>query len=628
MERDADRVRSFTRRAVLVGIIQGGCMGALVGRLAWLQIAQGQKYRMLAENNRINIKLLPPTRGLILDRYGRKMAMNDQDFSVVVVPEQAGNLDAVLARLRPYVTLDDSDIRHVLKDAKKQASYLPLEIKSSLNWDEVSAIEVHLPDLPGIAISEGQVRNYPYAESAAHVTGYVGSVTEADLTGDPLLSLPNFRIGRTGVEKSFGKALRGKAGTAEVEVNVVGREVRELNRYDPTPGDNVWLTLDSELQTYCYERLRQERSASAVVMDVKTGAIYALASYPAYDPNVFSRGIPTDLWERLSNDPGHPLVNKAISGLYPPGSCFKVATALALLETGHITRDSTQFCPGYFDLGNNRFHCWKHSGHGWLNVVQAIKQSCDVFFYKNSLDLGIDALSSYAMKLGLGQKTGIDLDEDKAGLVPTRQWKYGRFGEAWQKGETVITAIGQGYTTTTPLQLAMMAARIASGHAVKPSIAGYVGKDRKEHDEWPSLGFKKANLDIVHEGMDMAVNTLHGTAYAARIKDPLLAMAGKTGSAQVKRITRAERAANIGVEDLPWNLRDHALFISFAPVGNPRYACAVVVEHGMHGGSAAAPIARDLLMAVQKRDPGAHIIMPADKTQAPERQRPNPTGRG
>jgi penicillin-binding protein 2 len=492
----------------------------------------------------------------------------------------------------------------------------------------VSTFEVHLPDLPGISIDEGQVRNYPFADAMAHITGYVGAVSKAELTDDPLLSLPSFRIGKAGIEKSFEDVLRGRAGTAEVEVNVVGREVRELNRYNATPGSKVWLTIDSELQTYCYERLSQERSSSAVVMDIHTGAVYALCSYPAYDPNVFSRGIPVDLWEKLSNDPAHPLINKAVSGLYPPGSCFKVATALALLESGHINRYSTQYCPGFFDFGTSRFHCWKHSGHGSINVVTALEQSCDVFFYKNSVDLGIDALASYAMKLGLGSKTGIELGEDKAGIMPTRQWKQGRMGEPWQQGETIVAAIGQGYTIATPLQLAVLAARVASGRAVKPTLAGFVDGRQVIPDEWSSLGFKQENIDIVLEGMNRAVNTLHGTAYAARIQDPLLAMGGKTGSAQVKKITRAERAANMKVEDLPWNLRDQALFIGFAPIDNPKYACAVVVEHGMHGGSAAGPIARDLMMAVQKRDPAAHVIKPDAQSTAAPMAPDNPADRG
>jgi penicillin-binding protein 2 len=503
----------------------------------------------------------------------------------------------------------------------KQESFVPLEIKANLSWDEVSMVEVHLPDLPGIAIDEGDIRNYPLAETTAHITGYVGAVNVAELkkdpAGDPLLSVPGFKIGKAGIESAYDSVLRGRAGTAEMEVNVLGREVRELNRYNGTPGSKLRLTIDAELQTYTHQRLSEERSASAVLMDVHTGAIYALGSYPSYDPNVFSRGIPADLWEQLSNDPAHPLINKAASGLYPPGSTFKVATALALLESGHINRYSSQYCPGYYDYGNSRFHCWKHNGHGTISVVTAIEQSCDVFFYKNAVDLGIGPLASYANKLGLGLKTGLEMAEDRSGLMPTEDWKMGRYAEPWQKGETIVAAIGQGYTLTTPLQLCVLAARLASGRAVKPSITGFIGDRQVIPNEWPSLGFKKENLSIVLEGMTNAVNAQHGTAYAARITDPAFAMAGKTGSAQVKKITHQERAENMQNSELPWNLRDQALFISFAPVGNPRYACAVVVEHGMHGGSAAAPIARDLLMAAQKRDPAAAAIKPEGQASEP-----------
>jgi penicillin-binding protein 2 len=618
MERDNDRIKSFTRRAVLVGAIQGGLMAGLVSRLAWLQVAQGQKYRMLAENNRINIKLIPPVRGLILDRYGRKIASNDQNFRVILIPEQTDDIDAALGNLRRYIDLTDHDIDKALKAVDKQASFMPVEVKSNLNWDEVSVIDVNLTDLPGIAIDEGQVRNYPFADTMAHITGYVGAVNKSDLVDnagnpldDPVLSLPGFKIGKVGIEKSFEKELRGRAGTAEIEVNVVGREVRELNRYNGTPGAKVWLTIDAELQTYAHQRLSEEKSASVVVMDVKTGAIYALASYPSYDPNVFSRGIPADLWEQLNSDPVHPLINKAVSGLYPPGSTFKVATALALLESGTINRNTTQYCPGYYDFGDARFHCWKHNGHGTLSVVDAIEQSCDVFFYKCGVELGIDALAGYAMRLGLGSHTGIEMDEDRAGLMPTKAWKKTRYDESWQQGETIVAAIGQGYTLATPLQLALMTARLVSNSAIKPSIAGYVGDQPRIPAVWPSLGFKQENIDIVLEGMNSVCNSQRGTCWEARITDPTLAMGGKTGSAQVKRITKLERAENMKNDELPWDLRDQALFISYAPVDNPRYACAVVVEHGMHGGSAAAPIARDLLLAAQKRDPAANPIKPA-----------------
>jgi penicillin-binding protein 2 len=559
---------------------------------------------MLAENNRINIKLLAPSRGLIVDRTGRKIVSNTQNFRAILIPEQTDNRAAALDNLKKLIPLNDREIQRVLKQAKKQASFLPVEIRENLSWDEVSLVEVHLPDLPGIAIDEGEVRNYPFGETMAHITGYVGAVNTAEMTDDPLLSLPGFKIGKVGIEKAFDSALQGRAGTAEIEVNVLGREVRELNRYKGMPGARIGLTIDAELQTYAYHRLSEEKSASAVLMDAKTGAIYALGSAPAYDPNIFSRGIPANLWESLNNDPYHPLINKALSGLYPPGSTFKVATALSLLESKHINRNTTQYCPGFYEFGNARFHCWKHSGHGTVNVVTAIEQSCDVFFYKSIVDLGIEPLAMYVRKLGLGSKTGIDMMEDRSGIIPDKAWKLGRFGEPWQQGETIIAAIGQGYTVTTPIQLAVMTARIISDTMVKPSIVATIGDQKVIPQAWPSLGFRRENLDIVLEGMYRAVNTQRGTAYNSRIQDPLFAMGGKTGTAQVKRISKQERASKMSSEDLPWHLRDHALFVGYAPVDKPRYACSVVVEHGMHGGSAAAPIARDLLLAAQKRNLG------------------------
>ncbi len=607
MERDSERIRSFTRRAVMVGMLQGGLMGMLGLRLAWLQIAQGQKYRMLAENNRISIKLLQPTRGLILDRNGRRIAVNDQNFRVILIPEQTDNIMAALNTLKNYIELDDRDIQRVLKQAKKQASFMQVEIRENLNWDEVSAVEVHLPELPGISIDEGEIRTYPLGEATAHITGYVGAVSEQ--TDDPLLKQPGFRIGKAGIEKTFDLPLRGKAGTAEIEVNVVGREVQELNRYNSTPGKTVWLTIDAELQTYAQQRLSQEQSASAIIMDAKTGAVYALGSWPAYDPNAFSRGLPANEWEAMRNDPRHPLNNKAIGGLYPPGSTYKIATALALLEAKKINRSSTAFCPGHFELGTTRFHCWKKQGHGAMNVVSALEQSCDTFFYKHAIELGIDTLAAYSRQLGFGGKLGFEMSEESPGIMPTQAWRKAKFGESWQPGETIVASIGQGYTIATPLQLAVMTARVVNGgYAVRPWITAGIEGEPEIVRNWPSLGFKKENLAIVMQGLEAVVNSRQGTARASRIEDPLFAMGGKTGTAQVRKITREQRASGITEDKLPWHLRHHALFVGYAPLSDPRYVCSVVVEHGGGGSAVAAPVARDLLLAAQKRNPAAPIV--------------------
>ncbi|MCB9988608.1 MAG: penicillin-binding protein 2 [Rhodospirillales bacterium] len=608
--RDEGRIRTFTRRAVIVGAAQGGILALLGGRLAWLQLVQGKRYKMMSDKNRINVKMLTPSRGLIVDRHGTPLAVNGQNFRVLVVPEQTGDLEQALTKLQELVPLTQKDIRKVLKTAEKSASFVPLEVKDNLVWEEVARIEVNLPDLPGLAIDVGELREYPLGEATAHLVGYVGAVSKGDLEeDDPVLTLPGFKIGKTGIEKSFDHALRGTAGTAEVEVNVVGREVRELNRIDGRPGDMIRLTIDAGLQQYAQERLEQEKSASAIVMDVHNGAVYALASAPAFDPNLFTKGIPAEKWEELLADTGLPLNNKAVAGQYPPGSTFKMVTLLAALEEGKVSRNKSVYCAGHYDYGGDRFHCWKRSGHGRVDMIDALAESCDIFFYELATEIGIDALAEYAHKLGLGEKLGIELEEERAGLMPDKNWKMGYFGEVWRPGETIVASIGQGYIQSTPLQLAVMTARLVNGgKAVRPWVTGLIG-DRPyidENREWPSLGFKTYHLNLVRQGMDRVVNNSKGTAFKARIEKSAMRMGGKTGTAQVRRITQSQRAEGITRnEDLPWKYRDHALFVGYAPVSDPRYVTAVVVEHGGSGSAAAAPIARDLLTKAQEMNPAA-----------------------
>ena len=610
MERDSDRSRVFTRRAFVIGALQGTALAALGGRLAWLQIAQSQRYATLAESNRINIKMLAPSRGLIVDRYGEKLAVNAQNFRAVIIPEQTPDLETALSRLQKLITVSQRDIQRVLKQAEKSPPFMPLEVVDNLAWEDVAKVEVNLPDLPGISIDEGEIRRYPLGQATAHLIGYVGAVSKGEQeSGDPLLTLPGFTIGKTGIEKKFDLPLRGSAGSAEVEVNVVGREVRELKRNPGKPGARIALTIDAELQRYVHDRLAPGLSASAAVMDVHTGAVYALSSYPGFDPNVFARGIPAELWEELLADAALPLNNKAAGGQYPPGSTFKMVTALAALEKGVITSKSTAFCPGHYDLGKSRFHCWKKGGHGTVDVIRAITESCDTFFYKLANDLGIDNLAECAHRLGFNQKYDFELPEEKSGLVPTRAWKKAQFGESWQPGETIVNVIGQGYVLATPLQLAVMTARLVNGGlAVKPWIAATESQPQGRQETWPDMGFKKRNLELILKGMSNVVLSPRGTAHGARIMEEGFEMGGKTGTAQVKRITREERAEGVQNKDLPWKFRHHALFVGYAPVANPRYACSVVVEHGVGGAQAAAPVARDILLMTQRRDPASRPL--------------------
>ncbi|HQX26632.1 MAG TPA: penicillin-binding protein 2 [Alphaproteobacteria bacterium] len=604
MKRSSDNEK-FTRRAFFVGAAQGTFLVVLGGRLAWLQIAQGSRYKTLSDENRINTKILPPTRGQIVDRFGVPLAVNNQNFRVLIIPEQAENLEKSLRALQKYIDVEESSIQTVLKQAKKSPKYVPLEIKDDLSWEEVAKVEVNLPDLPGLSTNVGEIRGYPLGEATAHLIGYVGAVNKNELTSDPLLSVPGFKIGKSAIEKTHDLAMRGKAGSSDVEVNVVGREVRELKRIDPVPGERVMLTIDGELQRFAQKRLSEQQSASAVVMNVHSGEVYALASYPAFDPNVFSRGISAALWEELLANPGFPLTNKAIAGQYPPGSTFKMITALAGLKAGKITTNRTVFCPGHYILGKGRFHCWKKGGHGYVNLSDALAKSCDVFFYQMANEMGIDAISEMASQFGLGKNFGFDLSEERPGLVPTRDWKKARFNETWQPGETIVNAIGQGYFLTTPLQLAVMTARLVNGgYEVKPQITGYVGDKSPAPQKWPKMKVPDAHLKLMMQGMNKVVNHERGTAYGSRVKDPPeFAYAGKTGTAQVRRITMQQRASGVKNEDLAWRERHHALFVGYAPLDKPVYACAVVVEHGVGGALTAAPIARDLLVEVQKRNP-------------------------
>lgn len=609
-KKQQERGKIFTRRAFVVGALQTTFLTALGARLAWLQLAQGDRYRTLANNNRINIKILPPTRGLIKDRNGIPLAVNDQNFRVVITPEQTGDLGKALSRLQKLIDLSQTDIKKVVTTAERQAGFVPIEVKDNLSWDDVARIEVHLTDLPGLNIDVGDLRSYPRKDSTAHVVGYVGAVNSSELNGDPVLSLPGFRIGKTGLEKTYDKELRGEAGSAEVEVNVVGREVRELKRNPGKMGRTLNLSLDINLQDYTQKRLGAEKSASAVIMDAKTGAVYALSSSPAFDPNMFTHGLSAEVWEELLADPGLPLNNKAVGGQYPPGSTFKMVTALAALEESVITRNSTVFCPGYYDYGKDRFHCWKHGGHGKMDLLEALAQSCDTFFYENATKIGIDKLAHYARLMGLGDKLGFELKEERPGLMPDKAWKEGYYGRPWQPGETIVASIGQSYIQTTPLQLAVMTARFANGgYAVEPWITAHKGDLLEKLAGGKKLPFKKRNLDLILKGMDNVVNGVHGTARNSRIVEKNMHMGGKTGTAQVRRITMADREEGLINADLPWKYRHHALFVGYAPVKNPRYVCSVVVEHGGGGSATAAPIAHDLLLKTQQMNPAKNPIL-------------------
>jgi len=610
---DTQDHKKLSRRAFIVAGLQGSLLCVLGGRLAWLQVAQGQKYKTLADKNRINIKMTSPSRGQVVDRYGVPLALNQQNFRVLVIPEQTGGLEKALRQLQKQIKLDEKDIQDALKRASKSARFVPVEVVDGLQWDDVARIEVNLPDLPGLSIDVGEQRSYPFGNATAHLVGYVGAVNRTELEQDKMLGLPGMRVGKTGVEKAFDQDMRGTAGTSEVEVNVVGREIRELTKKPGNRGKRVILSIDAELQRSVQQRLEKERSASAVIMDVHTGAVYALSSAPSFDPNIFTEGFTAAAWQELLSDPGHPLTNKAIAGQYPPASTFKMVTLLAALEAKIIGSKTKFNCPGYYDYAGDRFHCWKTWGHGDVDLIDSLALSCDTYFYNIATDIGVDRIAAMAHQLGLGQRLGFELSEERPGLMPDKDWKMGYFGESWKKGETIVASIGQGYILATPLQLATMTARLVNGgFAVKPWLTGAIGEQKTEalrtKDAWPKLDLHPWHLQLIKRGMDKVVNHDDGTAHGSMIAQRGMRMGGKTGTAQVKRINREQRAKGITNQDLPWEQRHHALFVGYAPVKKPRYACCVVVEHGGGGSSTAAPLARDIMLATQQRNPAAASI--------------------
>jgi penicillin-binding protein 2 len=599
--------RIFNRRVALMGAGQAALAMTLAGRLYYLQVLEADKYKLLADENRINLRLIPPSRGLIYDRFGLPLADNYPNYRAMLVAEQTSDLERTLADFAELVPLTERERAKIVKELSRNRPFTPIPVKEDLDWTQVSEVEINLPDLPGISIEVDQKRVYPFGGISAHLLGYVSAPTENDLQqdSDPLLSLPGIRIGKNGLEREYESPLRGQSGQSELEVNSVGRVVRELAREEGTPGKDLVTSLDIGLQQFVQQRISAEFSGAAVVMDIYNGDILAMASTPTYDPSAFYRGLTAAEWQQLSSDQYRPLTNKAIAGQFAPGSTFKIATSIAAQRVG-VSPDFNVFCPGFYQLGNMRFHCWRKQGHGHLDMPGALQNSCDVYFYELSRTIGIDAIAAGARELGLGDVSGLDLPGERPGIIPDRAWKKATMSESWHQGETLINGIGQGFTLATPLQLCVMTARISNGgYAVKPHLFKAIEPAKAEGPSlYPKMNLNESWLNVVRDGMDRVCNVLHGTAWNARIPIPGMEMAGKTGSAQVRRISMAERATGVRKnENLPWKQRDHALFVAFAPVHEPRYACSVVIEHGGGGAQYAGPVARDIMIETQRRDP-------------------------
>ncbi len=573
---------SFERRVVVLGAVQGGLGLLLASRLAYLSVAQNEKYKLEAESNRVNLTLIPPRRGWVLDRNGAPLASNRADFRVDVIPERLVDADGTVNQLGQLLKLTAIEIQDLKDKLDKAHGFQPVEVASGLDWERFAAVSVRLPDLPGVVPQRGFSRFYPTGPSVGHLIGYVGPASAEDYEKDrnPLLVTPGYKVGKDGLEKQFEEHLRGEPGARRVEVTASGRIVRDLDTREDVPGKPLHLTINGPLQDYAARRLGLE-SGAVVVMDCWTGDLLAMVSMPCFDPNSFADGIGRIEWKMLSDDDHVPLRNKVLRGLFPPGSTVKPMVALSFLEAG-LSPDAATTCAGGLRVGNRVFHCWNHGGHGHVDMAKGIYQSCDVYFYHFAQQIGMDRIAAMAKRLGLGQEFPLPVAGQSYGTVPDPAWKMKKYGKEWAVFDTVNATIGQGYMLVNPLQQAVMASRIASGNALMPRLL-QTGKA----PAIKSLGISQEHLDIVHAAMNEVVNG-RGTAGRARIPIPGVQMAGKTGTAQVVGLNIGHGKGGL------WRHRDHGHFICFAPFDKPRYAAAVVIQHG--GGSGAAyPVARDVM---------------------------------
>jgi penicillin-binding protein 2 len=591
---------SFDRRSVVIGSIQGGVGALLAARMGYLAIFENEKYKLEAESNRVNLSLIPPRRGWILDRHGIPLASNRADFRVDIIPERMVDSDQTIARLGQLLSLDPIALQDLQDKLEGARGFAPVEVASGLDWERFAAISVRLPDLPGVVTQRGFSRFYPTGPSVGHLVGYVGTASAEDYEKDrdPLLVTPGYKVGKDGIEKMFEQELRGKPGARRVEVTASGRIVRDLETRDDVQGNTVKLTIDAGLQDYAARRIGTE-SGSVVVMDCHSGDVLAMASMPSFDPNSFSDGIGRVEWKMLSDDDHVPLRNKVLRGLYPPGSTVKPMVALSFLKAGLAPEESV-FCGGGLRVGNRVFHCWNRRGHGQVNMAKGIYQSCDVYFYYFAQKIGMDNIAAMARELGLGQEFDLPVVGQSYGTVPDPAWKLKKYEREWQTFDTVNATIGQGYFLVNPLQQAVMASRIASGRALVPRL---IHSDKPV--DVPSLGIPQEHLDYVHQAMSDVVNG-PGTAHRAALPLPDVKLAGKTGTAQVVGLNISSGKGGL------WKYRDHGHFICFAPFDKPRFACAVVIEHG-GGSSAAYPIARDVMTYLWDKQKAMDTLLDFEK---------------
>ncbi len=597
-----ERMRILNRRMLaLIGMFLL-VIFILLARIFYLQIIEGDKYLALSDKNRTSIRLTLPTRGYIYDRNGVKLAENRKTFQAILMREQTTDYRKTLENFQKIIPLDEEELIRIEKDIKRRRAYMPIRIKDNLSFKEAALIQLNAPDLMGIQTEEETMRLYPLGIDAAHVVGYVSLLNERDMEKNPespLLDLPGYRIGRVGVEYTWEDNLQGKPGMRKTEINAYGRSVRTLEEEKSVKGENITLTVDAELQKFATQAMGEE-AGSVIVMDIHSGEILVMVSTPSYDSNVFTMPIPTKIWRSLIDNEKKPLQNKAINGLYSPGSIFKLVVALAGLETGKISPNRKIFCSGRIQIGKQYFHCWKRAGHAHLTLEEALMHSCDVYFYQLAQEIGHEKIIEVAHRLGYGNEQQTGLTGEKTGLLPTAAWKQKQHNDGWRLGDTLNLSIGQGFLSATPLQMVRSVAQIANGgYEVHPHV---VKADNKILQAPKSLNFNPYHLKLLRNGMNMVVNKNGGTAYAARFDINGQKMAGKTASTQVRRITMKERKSGVISQDkLPWKYRDHAMFGAFAPINNPRFAIIVAVEHGGGGSRTAAPIASQIMQETLHR---------------------------
>ena len=598
------KLNSINRRMFITGSLKFFIMVGIVSRLFFLQVKENKKYLTLSDKNRIREWKLAPVRGEFRDYFGNVIAGNFEAYQLHVIPEQVEDFRYVIYRLKDLLDLSDSQFKKILKKKRENKPWETLIVSDNLSWEKFSKINNHLYDLNGVKPVISISRNYPYKDNFTHVIGYVSQANERDIETTNVIKknfVPGLKVGKIGLEKTFEEKLIGSNDIERYEVNAYGRRISQLEFQKGEKGKTLKLTIDTKVQQLS-NKLLKDQAGSICVMDIYTGSIIAMHSSPSFDPNLFVFGISQDEWQMIRNDPMKPLVNKTLQGNYSPGSTIKPIVALSALENGIINPNFTVRCTGKSEMYGQTYHCWKKKGHGYMNLRNAMKQSCDTYFYEISRKLGVDKLSDTAKKFGLGKKVFGDLFEiEKNGLVPSTQWKKNALGKGWLLGETMITGIGQGYIQTTPIQLCLMTAQIANGgYKIYPKLVMNEASSKKL-DKYVPLYENSKNIKIIQDAMFSSTNEVMGTSYRSRIDDIKYQFAGKTGTAQVKKITEKDRELDLKTFEIPYEERDHALYVAFGPYKQPRYALSILVEHGGNGSTTAAPMAKELFKLIIDR---------------------------